>query len=112
MTRFKSGGAADAALMGSLVRLWLEAGTVMMMRTGMSLFQTAPAGEEVRMVTEKPAAFIQAQFAATAAAGAAITRDPMDPMGAMVAAGRAWTGVISRKTSANRRRLNRHISAK
>ncbi|HAE46235.1 MAG TPA: hypothetical protein DCK97_02340, partial [Tistrella mobilis] len=70
MTRFKSGGAADAALMGSLVRLWLEAGTVMMMRTGMSLFQTAPAGEEVRMVTEKPAAFIQAQFAATAAAGA------------------------------------------
>ena len=111
MTRFKSGGAADAALMGSLVRLWLEAGTVMMMRTGMSLFQTGPAGEEVRMVTEKPAAFIQAQFAATAAAGAAITRDPMDPMGAMVA-GRAWTGVISRKTSANRRRLNRHISAK
>lgn len=110
MTRFKSGGAADAALMTGMMQLWMEAGSVIAMRTTMSLLQTAPDGENMRMVTEKPAVFLRAQIAATSAAGASLMRRPFDPAAAMVAAGRAWTGTVSRKTSANRRRLNKHIA--
>jgi hypothetical protein len=90
-------------------RLWLEAASVIALR-GVRL--TAGATEAGRMIAEKQPAFALAALAAALAYNRAVLARPFDPVSASNAASLAWLRALSRKTSANRRRLTRRKARK
>jgi hypothetical protein len=85
----------------SMLRLATEASAVVALRLGLLAFGVAPKGEARRMAAEKPPAFGRAAKAATRAA----VSHPFDPAKQIAAASAAWSGSLTRKVRANRKRL-------
>lgn len=86
-------------------QLWLEAATVISMRSWGLLMNTSTAAENDKMVGEKGPAFVNASMDAWSAGLMAALRNPLNPLAAPVAAADAWTRSITRPARANRRRL-------
>ena len=96
---------SQAAMLG-LTRLWIEAGSVIALRSFGLGQSPGPRGEDRRMVDEKAPAFASAALAAWQASTLAAFRNPFDPIQAAFAGGGAWTRSLTRKTRSNRRRLS------
>ena len=101
--------AATQVAMAALATLWTEAGLVIALRSWLLACGLAPARENLRMLEEKPEAFLRAAFGAWAAANEAAWRQPFNPLGAALAGTAAWTAVLKGKARSNRRRLFRGL---
>lgn len=99
-----------AGLASGFAQLWLEAATVMTIRTWSLYSNTATAAEQRLMVDEKAPALMNAAMDAWAAGISAALRNPFDPFGGPHAAANAWTRSVTRPARANRRRLIRNAS--
>lgn len=92
-------------LASGFAHLWLEAATVMTMRSWSLYLDTATPAERRLMIDEKAPALMNAAFEAWAAGISATLRNPLDPFGGPMAAVDAWTRAVTRPARANRRRL-------
>lgn len=95
-------------LAAGFAQLWLEATTVMTMRTWSLYLNTATPAERRLMVDEKAPALMNAAIEAWTAGTSAALRNPLDPFGGPMAAMDAWTRAVTRPARANRRRLIRN----
>lgn len=86
-------------------QLWLEAATVISMRSWGVYANTSTDAENNRMVNEKGPALVNATMDAWSAGLMAALRNPLNPFAAPVAAADAWTRSVTRPARANRRRL-------
>jgi hypothetical protein len=96
---------SQAAMLG-LTRLWIEAGSVIALRSFELGQSPGPLGEDRRMIDEKAPAFARAALAAWQASTLAAFRNPFDPIQAAFAGGAAWTRLLTGKARSNRRRLS------